>query len=247
MSFALVQARQLSMLNGNMKMSRYSDFASKTNAVAVPNIKEFSRGRPGFYRNIAKRIIDIVLVLIALPIVLPIVLVLMAFVVSDGNKPFYSQKRVGQNGRIFTMWKLRTMVPDADRLLETYLAANPAARLEWNINQKLRHDPRITRVGRMMRAASIDELPQLWNVLRGDMSLVGPRPMLPEQQDMYPGKAYYAVRPGITGSWQVSDRNRSSFAARAEFDTEYDSKLSMWMDLGILLATVRVVIDRTGL
>jgi lipopolysaccharide/colanic/teichoic acid biosynthesis glycosyltransferase len=144
------------------------------------------------------------------------------------------------------MLKLRTMVPDADRMLEQFLDRNPEARLEWNSTQKLKADPRITPVGRLLRKTSMDELPQLWNVLIGDMSLVGPRPMMPSQRSLYSGVAYYALRPGITGPWQVSDRNEVEFSKRAEFDREYEEDISLLTDLGLLLATMRVVIKGTG-
>jgi lipopolysaccharide/colanic/teichoic acid biosynthesis glycosyltransferase len=144
------------------------------------------------------------------------------------------------------MWKLRSMVADADARLGAYLDANPERRREWDENQKLRDDPRITPVGRIIRKTSIDELPQLWNVLRGDMSLVGPRPMMPDQQAIYPGTAYYALRPGITGFWQTSVRNESSFADRARFDASYLRDLSFATDFGVLLRTVRVVVCGTG-
>ena len=138
------------------------------------------------------------------------------------------------------------MVSNADALLEQHLACDPAAREEWNRTQKLRHDPRITPIGRMIRKSSLDELPQLWNVLVGDMSLVGPRPMMVDQQEIYPGTAYYALRPGITGFWQTSVRNESSFAERAGFDAAYLRDLSFRTDLHILMRTVRVVLRGTG-
>ncbi|PIL21960.1 hypothetical protein P775_01855 [Puniceibacterium antarcticum] len=144
------------------------------------------------------------------------------------------------------MWKLRSMVHDADSQLEAHLAADPLARAEWDRSQKLRHDPRITRIGRLIRKTSLDELPQLWNVFSGDMSLVGPRPMMPEQRKMYPGTAYYELRPGITGLWQVSVRNESSFAERAVFDTDYLHRVSIKTDILVLLRTVRVVFHGTG-
>ncbi len=144
------------------------------------------------------------------------------------------------------MWKLRSMVADADSLLEAHLAANPAARAEWDRSQKLRSDPRITVLGRIIRKTSLDELPQLWNVLRADMSLVGPRPMLPEQRILYPGTAYYALRPGITGFWQISVRNESSFAQRAKFDAAYLRQMSLKTDILVMLRTVRVVLCGTG-
>jgi lipopolysaccharide/colanic/teichoic acid biosynthesis glycosyltransferase len=150
------------------------------------------------------------------------------------------------NGRIYRMWKLRSMDVDADEKLADYLAANPIARREWDHSQKLRCDPRITRIGHFLRRSSLDELPQLWNVFRGDMSLVGPRPMMPSQRSLYPGDAYYALRPGITGLWQVSTRNESGFAERASYDAEYERTLSFTTDLRLLAATVRVVSRGTG-
>jgi lipopolysaccharide/colanic/teichoic acid biosynthesis glycosyltransferase len=144
------------------------------------------------------------------------------------------------------MWKLRSMVAGADAALESYLASDPVARAEWDSTQKLKSDPRITRFGRVLRKSSLDELPQLWNVLLGDMSLVGPRPMMPSQQEIYPGQAYYRLRPGITGPWQVSRRNESTFADRARFDEHYEETLSFKTDVGLLIGTVRVVMRATG-
>jgi lipopolysaccharide/colanic/teichoic acid biosynthesis glycosyltransferase len=144
------------------------------------------------------------------------------------------------------MWKLRTMVRGAEAVLASHLAADASARAEWAVRQKLADDPRITRIGRFLRRTSLDELPQLWNVLRGDMSLVGPRPMLPDQRALYPGQAYYRLRPGVTGPWQVSDRNRSAFADRARFDTAYEAEMSFGHDLGLIAATFGVVMRGTG-
>jgi lipopolysaccharide/colanic/teichoic acid biosynthesis glycosyltransferase len=138
------------------------------------------------------------------------------------------------------------MVPNAEERLQEFLAKNEAARREWDAYQKLAHDPRITEFGQFLRKSSLDELPQLWNVLVGDMSLVGPRPMMLDQQDLYPGTAYYALRPGLTGTWQISDRNQSTFAQRAEFDADYERNLSFVKDLKILLSTVGVVLRATG-
>lgn len=198
------------------------------------------------YREHVKRGLDILLVLLAAPIVLPVVALLAVLVALDGGSPFYSQDRLGLNGRRFRMWKLRSMITGAEAALEAHLAANPAARAEWDRDQKLSHDPRITRLGKLIRRTSLDELPQLWNVLTGDMSLVGPRPMLPEQRALYPGQAYFRLRPGLTGAWQVSDRNATTFAARAEFDLTYDRALSLLTDLTIIMATFSVVLRATG-
>jgi exopolysaccharide production protein ExoY len=185
-------------------------------------------------------------VLIALPIVLPTIVVLATLVSLDGRSPFYRQKRLGMGSRVFTLWKLRSMVPDADARLAAHLTGNDAARREWDAYQKLSEDPRITPLGKLLRKSSLDELPQLWNVLKGDMSLVGPRPMLPEQRALYPGYAYFSMRPGVTGLWQISDRNASTFAQRAEFDADYERKLSLATDLSVLVATVGVVLRGTG-
>lgn len=200
----------------------------------------------GVYRGFFKRAMDLTAVILALPVVVPVVGGLALAIMMDGGKPFYSQMRVGLHGKRFRMWKLRSMVPDADLRMADYLESNPDARLEWDQTQKLKSDPRITRLGRIIRQTSLDELPQLWNVLLGDMSLVGPRPMMLSQQSMYPGIAYFALRPGLTGYWQTAGRNRTSFAARAEYDTAYEQDLSLKTDLTLLLRTVDVVIKGTG-
>jgi exopolysaccharide production protein ExoY len=205
-----------------------------------------ARSRRGFYRNYVKRTFDILAVLMAAPVVVPIVAFLALMVAREGGRPFYSQFRVGKDGRPFRMWKMRTMVVDADARMTAYLDANPDARAEWDRNQKLRVDPRITRFGQALRKTSLDELPQLWNVFTGDMSLVGPRPMMLNQQSLYPGKAYYVVRPGVTGLWQTTDRNQTSFEARADFDTQYEETLTLKADVKIILKTVGVVIKGTG-
>jgi exopolysaccharide production protein ExoY len=202
--------------------------------------------RLGLYRDFLKRSLDVLVVLVTAPFVLPLVLLLGLLISRDGGSAFYCQDRIGRGGKVFRLWKLRSMVMDADRKLEAYLADNPAARAEWDEHQKLKDDPRITALGRLIRKTSLDELPQLWNVLTGDMSLVGPRPMLPSQARLYPGRAYYRLRPGLTGFWQISDRNHTSFAARAAYDTQYARRLSLLTDLLVLIATVWVVIRGTG-
>lgn len=211
-------------------------------------VRPLHRRKNGFYRTGGKIIFDWLLVLASLPVVIPLVGILAILGALDGAGPFYRQRRVGRNGKIFQMLKLRTMVPDAEHILQKYLDQNPEARHEWDRDQKLRNDPRITRLGCFLRKASIDELPQLWNVLRGEMSLIGPRPMMVDQQALYPnpGAAYYRLRPGITGLWQVSDRNESSFADRAEFDGSYYNDLSLKTDLSIFARTIGVVLRATG-
>lgn len=198
------------------------------------------------YVKWGKRSIDFTLTVLSLPIVLPLIALAALMIALDGHNPFYSQMRVGKNGRAFRMWKLRTMVYNAHDMLEEYLASNESARAEWNATQKLKDDPRITWVGRVMRKTSLDELPQLFNVLNGTMSLVGPRPMMVSQKKAYPGKAYFRQRPGITGLWQVSDRNQCNFADRVRFDDYYDLTVSLATDFRILMRTVMVVLRATG-
>lgn len=205
------------------------------------------RAEKGPYLRVGKRIADILFVLIMLPILVPITLICALVLWVEGGQPFYCQNRLGEGGRLFCIFKLRTMCRDADAVLESCLATDPALRAEWDRTQKLKADPRITRVGEVLRKTSLDELPQFWNVLKGEMSVVGPRPMMPEQLPMYPDPApYFALRPGITGLWQVSDRNANSFAHRATVDTDYHDRLSFLLDLRILIQTVGVVIRRTG-
>ncbi|MFS4438088.1 sugar transferase [Paracoccaceae bacterium GXU_MW_L88] len=200
----------------------------------------------GFYSIILKRLFDIVLVLISLPIVLPVVLLLAYLISRDGSGAFYSQSRVGRNGGSFRFWKLRSMIPDADEKLEELLASDPVARQEWEEKQKLNDDPRVTRLGRFIRKTSLDELPQLWNVLIGDMSLVGPRPMLPEQRALYPGRSYFYMRPGLTGYWQISDRSVGSFAGRAHHDARYLREMSLATDVSVMMRTALIVVRGTG-
>lgn len=202
------------------------------------------RGR--LYRQSVKRALDIALVILSLPVALPLIALCALAVAAQGGQPFFRQPRVGRGGKVFLMWKLRTMIPDADAALARHLASSPELNAEWTTHQKLKRDPRITAVGQFLRKSSLDELPQLWNVLKGDMSLVGPRPMLPEQQALYPGEAYYRLRPGITGLWQVSERNETFFAYRADCDSKYDRSVSLLLDLKLLILTVWVVMRGTG-
>lgn len=202
--------------------------------------------RRSIYREYLKRAFDVTFVACVALLVVPLVLVVALLVMLDGHSPFYAQQRVGKDGRVFSMLKLRSMVPNADRILSDYLRTNQEARAEWNRTQKLRDDPRITLIGRVIRKTSLDELPQFWNVFRGDMSVVGPRPMMPSQRDLYPGQAYYALKPGITGFWQIGDRNETSFAARARYDADYYKRVSLVTDVTVIAKTVRVVLRATG-
>lgn len=213
---------------------------------ATPLVAPETPDKDSFYAAHAKRFVDLFLVLLAAPIVVPVVAVLAALVSLDGSAPLYRQRRVGRGGKAFSILKLRTMVPNAEVRLEAYLAAHPEARAEWDATQKLKHDPRITRIGSILRKTSMDELPQLWNILKGDMSIVGPRPMLQCQRRMYPGTAYFRMRPGLTGYWQISDRNDAEFVRRAHYDTRYYSERSLFVDIAVILRTVAVVLRGTG-
>jgi len=200
-----------------------------------------------WYRKTGKRVLDVLFVVATAPVSVPIILVCVLALWLEGGLPFYRQDRLGRDGRKFSILKLRTMVRDADEKLEQYLEGDPSLRQEWDTTQKLKNDPRITKFGAFLRATSLDELPQLWNVLIGDMSLVGPRPMLPEQLPLYGNaRAYFAMEPGITGIWQVSARNETRFSYRAEVDARYYRELSLRADLHLLLKTTGVVMRRTG-
>ena len=193
-----------------------------------------------------KRALDLLIVAVVCLPVMAVLLILAAIVALDGHAPLYVQDRVGRGGRVFRLFKLRTMVPDADAVLAQTLARNPAARAEWSKYQKLRDDPRITPVGRLLRKSSLDELPQLINVVLGEMSIVGPRPIMDNQRSIYPGTEYYDLRPGITGFWQISVRNDSSFSDRAQFDRQYHGEVSLATDLRVMARTVQVVLRGTG-
>ncbi|MCU9848093.1 sugar transferase [Defluviimonas sp. WL0024] len=205
---------------------------------------------PRFYSAIGKRVLDVALVVLALPLVLPLVASVLCLTALSGGRPLYSQKRIGRDGLPFRCWKVRTMIPDAESVLARILQADPTLAAEWGRTQKLSRDPRITRLGAVLRRTSLDELPQLWNVLTGSMSLVGPRPFLPEQRALYldgrQDAAYYRMRPGITGLWQIGCRNRGSFSERANYDTAYGHSVSLGTDLSVLARTFGAVMRATG-
>jgi Undecaprenyl-phosphate galactose phosphotransferase WbaP len=192
-----------------------------------------------------KRAVDIVLALILLLAALPFSLAIAAAIVIETPGPvIFCHTRVGRGGRRFRLWKFRSMGVDADAVLAKHLKQDRDLQVEWLRTRKLKRDPRVTRVGALLRRSSLDELPQLWNVLRGDMSLVGPRPIVDAEIGKYgPAYALYRkVRPGLTGLWQVSGRNDTSYRERTELDSRYIREWSPWLDLSVLLRTVRVVV-----
>lgn len=226
------------------EISAQSIALPSTDKVLVP-VRRDAAG--AFYRNGGKRFFETVLILLSLPFILPLVALCALIVWMDGSNPFYRQDRLGKNGKRFSILKLRTMVYNADDVLEDHLASDPEIRREWDDKQKLMNDPRVTPIGRFLRSSSVDELPQLWNVLTGEMSLIGPRPMMPEQLPMYGNPAdYFALRPGITGLWQISSRNDESFSSRNRFDKTYRNELSFAGDVSIIFKTVDVMLRRTG-
>lgn len=199
--------------------------------------------------ELLKRTMDIVITLTLGLALLPILLLVALLIYLDSAGPiFYAQERLGKDGRKIRIYKFRSMHINADKVLAEYLAANPSARDEWLRDQKLRNDPRVTRTGKWIRQFSIDEIPQLFNVLKGDMSVVGPRPIMLEQKALYGNgiDLYRSVRPGLTGFWQVSGRNRTSFHQRTLFDIYYIRNWSIWLDIHILFRTVWVVLSRDG-
>lgn len=195
-----------------------------------------------------KRSFDIVVSLLLLTLLFPLFLFLYLQVRKSGDTVFFSHARIGQAGKPFPCYKFRTMVPNAAEVLEQLLQSDPGARAEWNREFKLRNDPRITPVGDFLRRTSLDELPQLWNVLRGEMSLVGPRPVIRQELEKYGDDVsyYLQVRPGMTGLWQVSGRNDLDYDTRVALDAWYVRNWSLWNDVVVLLKTVKVVLRREG-
>jgi undecaprenyl-phosphate galactose phosphotransferase len=198
----------------------------------------------------SKVLFDLVLVILSLPVTAPLLLVIGILVRATSPGPaLFRQVRIGQNGKKIRIFKFRSMHHDAEAKLAELLAKDPAARAEWKKTHKLRHDPRVTKLGAFLRRTSLDELPQLINVLIGDMSLVGPRPVTEtELRQKYRDKAdyYKLVRPGITGLWQISGRSDVSYEQRVNMDTWYVFNWSLHIDLVILYKTIGVVLRRRG-
>ncbi|WP_162593767.1 sugar transferase [Variovorax sp. PBL-E5] len=205
--------------------------------------------RLSYLERTTKRAMDIVGALIFFAVFGPLyLLVALGVRISMGRPVHFWQNRLGERGQRFRFYKFRSMVHNSEHVLDEFLSRNDMARTEWDTFQKLEKDPRITPIGQFIRKLSLDELPQFWNVLKGDMSIVGPRPCMERQRSLY-GKGwehYCAMRPGITGLWQVSGRNRLSYARRVELDVEYVNNWSLWLDIKILFKTVRAVITGEG-
>lgn len=209
-----------------------------------------SQGRKStrFYPDRGKRLFDIVLATLMLAAAAPLLLFLTLAVWIDGGRPIFAHTRIGQNGRPFKCLKIRSMRHDAQAQLTAILAADPVAAAEWSADAKLTRDPRVTRIGAFLRKSSLDELPQLFNVLRGDMSLVGPRPVTAEEIERYGTAAasYMAMKPGLTGPWQVDGRNDISYDGRVQLDVDYARTYGFRRDLAIVFKTGLSVLKLTG-
>ena len=201
------------------------------------------------WNRFLKRTFDFVVTLIGLICISPVLLgIAIAIKLSSPGPIVFAHQRLGRNGKHFPCYKFRTMVVNSQEVLEDYLAKNPEARKEWNENFKLKDDPRVTKIGAFLRKTSLDELPQLWNVLKGDMSLVGPRPIIDAEVQKY-GKHiqdFYMVRPGITGLWQVSGRSDTTYEERVQLDSWYVRNWSVWLDIIYLIRTVKIVLTKDG-
>lgn len=196
-----------------------------------------------------KRIFDIGSAFVLILLALPFALAIAAAIARETRGPIlFGHTRIGMGNRRFRLWKFRSMVVNSDEVLRAYLENRPDLAAEWNATHKLKEDPRVTRVGRFLRRRSLDELPQLWNVLRGDMSLIGPRPIVEDEVPKY-GPAielYIRVRPGLTGLWQVSGRSDTSYRRRVDLDSRYIRTWSPWLDLRVIWKTVGVILRAHG-
>lgn len=217
--------------------------AMQAQAAAAPAV-----ATPGFYERHGKRILDVLLgsllLLLALPLMLAVALAVLA---TSGGPVIYKSERIGLNGRRFSMWKFRSMVRDADAVMERWIETHPDLVADYFANYKLKNDPRITQLGHFLRRSSLDELPQFWNVVRGDMSLVGPRPYLPTLPPDSDVRALICgVRPAVTGPFQVSGRNTMTPTRRMALDAEYAAAITFAGDLRYLMRTLRPLLRLDG-
>lgn len=225
---------------------------SYTESAASPSKRSqrASRVPSEYFRyRVIKRLCDVVLVLVSMPVILLILAAVALLVKLSSPGPiFYSHRRIRKGGAFFSMWKFRTMCINSTEILDQHLASHPNARAEWNRTHKLREDPRITKIGSFLRRYSLDELPQLWNVLAGQMSLVGPRPIVAAEVEKYGDcfDCYCRVKPGLTGLWQVSGRSALSYVQRVALDCQYVDQWTLSRDVKILSKTFSSVINQDG-
>lgn len=230
---------------------KHVDFSHSVNAVSDARALRDAASRDGkstLYRRFGKRLFDIVLVVLLAPILAPLIAALLIAVRRDGGPGLFGHMRIGQDGVMFRCWKIRTMVMDSEARLKQHLSENSEAAAEWARDHKLTDDPRITGLGRFLRKTSLDELPQVWNVFTGDMSLVGPRPIVLDEMAKYAPyqAAYLAMKPGVTGQWQVSGRNDVSYDERVQMDVGYFDQISFALDVSLIAKTGLAVLNRTG-
>lgn len=223
-----------------------SNVAALSDSAELDSMRHIATANVGLT---AIRLLDIVLASLALLLVAPLMLLLAGLVMlGDGGPPIFAHKRLGQGGKTFKCLKFRSMHVDSDRRLKAILESDPEARAEWAANHKLKDDPRITWLGGFLRKWSLDELPQLFNILAGEMSIVGPRPIVAAEAHFY-GRyinEYYKVRPGLTGLWQVSGRSDVSYRRRVVMDVLYTRNRSLWLDVKIIALTVPAILVARG-
>mgnify|MGYP001126053881 CR=1 FL=1 len=218
-------------------------FQEQTIAIEIKN----NLSNPVTY--LTKRTIDYILAIILFILIIPLILIIGIIIkLSDKGPAIYSHKRIGKNGKEFNCYKFRTMYIDADKRLKEILEKDPLKREEWQKYWKLKDDPRVTKIGKFLRKTSLDELPQIFNVLKGEMSLVGPRPYLPREWDYIKDESpiIHALPPGITGLWQVSGRNNNDYNYRITMDAWYVKNWNLWLDIVILIKTIKAVMKREG-
>lgn len=253
------RAELLEIVDDAMKVSPVVKMLPDLYGVASVGVKTYDldgmlllemEDRLALKRNsVTKRAFDILCALAGLLVLSPLFLLIVLMIKLDSRGPaFFGHKRLGKGGRYFTCYKFRTMRPDAEQVLKDLLRRDPEARAQWQKDFKLKNDPRITRIGTFLRKTSLDEIPQLWNVLKGDMSLVGPRPIVTDEVERYGDKARYLfkVPPGITGLWQVSGRNDIDYEERVLLDEYYAKNWSLWLDIEVIIRTFGAVLKKQG-
>ncbi|MBE9006555.1 sugar transferase [Fortiea sp. LEGE XX443] len=241
---------QSSLLSGKRSLrqdasSSTRNFLKRSKKTKTPKVKPKGWSFPALNGEFVKRLFDIGFSLSVLILFFPLYLILALLIALSSEGPiFYVQERVGKNYKRFNCIKFRTMVSNADEILVQMMETSPQMRQEFESSFKLKHDPRITKIGRFLRITSLDEFPQFWNVLKGDMSVVGPRPLVAEELPKYGNhiEQILTIRPGITGLWQVSGRNDIPYPRRVQIDLHYVKFRNLWLDLWIILKTIDVVI-----
>ena len=238
-------------MNSNLAENIVEDEVSNNNIEVIEEIKNKDVTKKNVLYLATKRIIDIIGALLGIVLLLPVtfVIAIIRLIVKEERGPiFYSQKRIGKNGKYFKLYKYRSMIKDADKVLKTYLEQNEEARKEFEEFQKLQNDPRITKLGNILRKTSLDELPQMLNILKGDLSIIGPRPVVDGEIDKYGEnrEKFLSVKPGLTGYWQVNGRSNTSYEDRMDMELYYVDNCSLWLDIKIFFKTFITVLKKDG-